>query len=521
MKTLNFKWISCLLLLAVGLAVLLPGRNWVFDRRSQLEQVKERGELRVGTINSALSYYIGPNGPSGLEYELTKRFADYLGVELRIESAFSLTDLFPAVNEKRLDMAAAGLLFNQERLSQFRVGPSYYSVSQQLVYRKGKARPKNLNELKGTLMVASGSAHAASLAKLTGKFTNLSWKATTDLSSDELLRQVAEGSLDYTVADSVSIAALQRIKPELAVAFDISDEEPVVWYMRKSDDDSLYAAMLDFMSEIVEDGTLARLEEKYFGHIDEFDYVDTRTFLAEIEKTLPQYQKLFEQYAGELDWRLLAAVAYQESHWDPDATSPTGVRGLMMLTRPTAASVGVSDRTDPEQSIRGGSDYLARLMDKIPESIPEDERAWFALAAYNIGFGHMMDARRLTKTQGANPDSWADVKQRLPMLSQKRYYAQTRYGFARGGEAFRYVENIRRYMQSLVGYDQAQQLAIAAKAKEVAPLNDNGEPAVINTAQEAREQNALQRAEMKQSRQEAMTELKSPGAGLVTAKVKE
>lgn len=206
-------------------------------------------------------------------------------------------------------MAAAGLLFNQERLSQFRVGPSYYSVSQQLVYRKGKARPKNLNDLKGTLMVASGSAHAASLAKLTGKFTNLSWKATTDLSSDELLRQVAEGSLDYTVADSVSIAALQRIKPELAVAFDISDEEPVVWYMRKSDDDSLYAAMLDFMSEIVEDGTLARLEEKYFGHIDEFDYVDTRTFLAEIEKTLPQYQKLFEQYAGELDWRLLAAVA--------------------------------------------------------------------------------------------------------------------------------------------------------------------------------------------------------------------
>ncbi|MGL4958395.1 MAG: membrane-bound lytic murein transglycosylase MltF, partial [Plesiomonas sp.] len=272
-------------------------------------------------------------------------------------------------------------------------------------------------------------------------------------------------------------------------------------------------AMLDFMSNIVEDGTLARLEEKYFGHIDEFDYVDTRTFLAQIEKTLPQYQKLFEQYAGELDWRLLAAVAYQESHWNPDATSPTGVRGLMMLTRPTASSVGVNDRTDPEQSIRGGSDYLSRLLDKIPETIPEDERAWFALSAYNIGFGHMMDARRLTKLQGGNPDSWTDVKQRLPMLSQKRYYTQTRYGFARGGEAYRYVENIRRYTQSLVGYDQAQQLAMEAKQKEVAPLNDTGEVTVINSAKEASTQNAIQ--------QEAMAELKSPNTSLITAKVKE
>ncbi|MGL4544636.1 MAG: membrane-bound lytic murein transglycosylase MltF [Plesiomonas sp.] len=514
MKTLNFKLISCLLFLAVGLAVLLPGRNWFFNNDSQLEQVKKRGELRVGTLNNAFSYYIGPNGPSGLEYELSKRFADYLGVELRIESAFTISDLFPAVNEKRIDMAAAGLLFNQERLSQFRVGPSYYSVSQQLVYRKGKTRPKTLNDIQGTLMVASGSAHAATLNRLKDeKYPNLQWQVTTDLSSDEILNKVANGELAYTIADSVAIAALQRVKPELAVAFDISDEDPVVWYMQKSKDDSLYAAMLDFMSNIVEDGTLARLEEKYFGHIDEFDYVDTRTFLAQIEKTLPQYQKLFEQYAGELDWRLLAAVAYQESHWNPDATSPTGVRGLMMLTRPTASSVGVNDRTDPEQSIRGGSDYLSRLLDKIPETIPEDERAWFALSAYNIGFGHMMDARRLTKLQGGNPDSWTDVKQRLPMLSQKRYYTQTRYGFARGGEAYRYVENIRRYTQSLVGYDQAQQLAMEAKQKEVAPLNDTGEVTVINSAKEASTQNAIQ--------QEAMAELKSPNTSLITAKVKE
>ncbi|MGL4958191.1 MAG: transporter substrate-binding domain-containing protein, partial [Plesiomonas sp.] len=236
------------------MAVLLPGRNWFFNNDSQLEQVKKRGELRVGTLNNAFSYYIGPNGPSGLEYELSKRFADYLGVELRIESAFTISDLFPAVNEKRIDMAAAGLLFNQERLSQFRVGPSYYSVSQQLVYRKGKTRPKTLNDIQGTLMVASGSAHAATLNRLKDeKYPNLQWQVTTDLSSDEILNKVASGELAYTISDSVAIAALQRVKPELAVAFDISDEDPVVWYMQKSKDDSLYAAMLDFMSNIVED----------------------------------------------------------------------------------------------------------------------------------------------------------------------------------------------------------------------------------------------------------------------------
>ena len=125
---------------------------------------------------------------------------------------------------------------------------------------------------------------------------------------------------------------------------------------------------------------------------------------------------------------------------------------MMMLTLPTARSVDVTNRLNPEQSVRGGVEYLRRMMERIPDSIPDHEKIWFALASYNVGYGHMMDARRLTKLQGGSPDAWADVKDRLPQLRQKKYFAQTRYGYARGDEALSYVENIRRYYQSIIGH---------------------------------------------------------------------
>jgi membrane-bound lytic murein transglycosylase F len=236
---------------------------------------------------------------------------------------------------------------------------------------------------------------------------------------------------------------------------ELSEDEPVAWFMKKQGDSSVYALMVEFFGDLAQSGELAILEEKYFGHVDQFDYVDTRAFLRAIESKLPKWEPLFKKYANEFDWRLLAALSYQESHWNPRAISPTGVRGMMMLTLPTAKSVGVRNRLDPEQSIKGGALYLQRVLERVPDSVNPHERIWFALASYNIGFGHMMDARRLTEAQGANPNSWSDVKKRLPMLAKRQYYTQTRYGYARGYEALSYVENIRRYYQSILGYEKA------------------------------------------------------------------
>ncbi|MGD8202608.1 membrane-bound lytic murein transglycosylase MltF [Pantoea sp. FN0305] len=478
MKRLKINYLLIGLITVLLAVALWPTIPWYGGTQDKIAQIKSRGVLRISTINSPLTYYTVNNAPAGMDYELAKRFADYLGVTLQVTVRQNLNDLFDDLDDGEADMLAAGLIYNSERLARFRTGPSYYSVSQQLVYRIGTPRPKNLGNLKGRLTVASGSAYMSTLRNVKeNQYPDLDWAISTDQGPKALLEAVADGELDYTIGDSVTIGLLQRIHPQLAVAFDITDEEPVTWYMQREEDDSLYAAMLDFFSQMEEEGAMARLEEKYLGHVGAFDYVDTRTFLRAIDDTLPGIRPLFERYAKEIDWRLLAAISYQESHWNPQATSPTGVRGLMMLTRNTADSLAVSDRLDPEQSIRGGSEYLQRMMEKVPSTVPEDERIWFALAAYNMGYAHILDVRKLTEKQGGNPDSWADVKLRLPMLSQKRYYSQTTYGYARGHEAYNYVENIRKYQLSLVGYLQEQEKKLAQRKAAEAALGA-GYPAV-------------------------------------------
>lgn len=268
---------------------------------------------------------------------------------------------------------------------------------------------------------------------------------------------MATGQLDYTIADSATIDMMQRIYPQLAVATDITTAVAVNWYFRHSTDGSLDKCIADFYQQMAQQQVLSRLEEKYLGHSVNLDYIDTRTFLRALNTLLPALRPIFEKYAQELDWRLLAAVAWQESHWDHLATSATGVRGMMMLTMSTASSVKVNNRLDMEQSIRGGSQYLQSIMQRIPNSIAKDERIWFALAAYNMGLAHLMDARHLTLSQGGDPDCWSDVKMRLPLLSQRQYYSRTTYGYARGQQAYIYVENIGNYTLSLIAYLQMQQ----------------------------------------------------------------
>jgi membrane-bound lytic murein transglycosylase F len=244
----------------------------------------------------------------------------------------------------------------------------------------------------------------------------------------------------------------RRFYPELKPAFDISPEEPLAWAFPRGDDNSLFNKAVLFFNKIREDGTLVQLIERYYGHIRDFDYVGTRRYQADVEVLLPLYREMFIEAAREIDmdWRLLAAIGYQESHWNPDAVSPTSVRGIMMLTLDAAKDMGIENRLDPAQSIKGGAHYLSTMMEKIPERIGEPDRTWLALAAYNVGFGHLEDARILTQMNKGNIDKWIDVKEHLPLLSQKKWFQQTRFGYARGREPVRYVENIRTYYDILV-----------------------------------------------------------------------
>ncbi|MGJ7264810.1 membrane-bound lytic murein transglycosylase MltF [Morganella morganii] len=449
-KKLNYVVIVVVALFAAALIAI--NISWP-SQQPQLNRILARGELRVSAVASPLISFNKQGQASGFDYELAQRFADYLGVKLVVRERDGVNDLFSDLANNDADLLAAGLIYNEDRLDNALSGPTYYTVAQQLLYRMGNKRPRDLGDLGSPVWVTAGSAHARLLRQLKAdKYPDLDIRKIADKNSSHLLQRLAKGEIDYVVSDSVSVAQEQHIHPNVTVAFEVTENQPLTWYLKRSEDSSLNAALLDFFNQTRETDTLARLEEKYFSHMNQFNYVDTKTFINAINTQLATYRPLFEKYAGKMDWQVLAAIAWQESHWNPTATSPTGVRGIMMLTRPTADFFGIEDRLDPEQSIKGGGTYINYLMDKLPDSIPEDEKIWFALAAYNMGYGHMLDVRKLTEMQGADPDSWLDVKSRLPLLSKKAYYQSLPYGYARGYEAYRYVEGVRRYQLSLQGY---------------------------------------------------------------------
>lgn len=420
---------------------------------SLLEQIQQRGELRVVTRNSPSTFYLGADGYAGFEYDLASLFAARLGVELRMFAADSFNEILPVLKAGQADFAAAGLSITPARKEDFWFGPPYMEITPQVVYRYGEERPDSPEDLAGgVIKVVAGSSHAEALQALAEEYEKLDFIAQQEIEAEELLYRVSQREIDYTIADSTDVALNRRYYPEIRVAFDLGEPEPLAWAFRRSDDDSLYRAAVRFLEDLRRSGGLEQIIERHYGHTDRFDYVGTRIFMRHIDTRLPAYRETFKEAAAltGTEWQLLAAMGYQESHWDPEAVSPTGVRGIMMLTRATARYIGVENRLDPEKSILGGARYFRMVKDQVPERIQEPDRTWMALAAYNVGFGHLEDARILTESQGGDPDRWIDVRERLPLLTQKKWYKKTKYGYARGHEPVIYVENIRSYYDILV-----------------------------------------------------------------------
>lgn len=430
------------------------------DEPSTLERIKEDGVLRVITRNSPATYFQDRNGETGFEYELVKRFADDLGVKLEIETADNLDDLFGQLGKPNGPvLAAAGLVSSEQREQQVRFSHPYLEVTPQIIYRNGQSRPTTAADLVGKkIMVLKGSTHAEQLAELKKQNPAIEYEESDAVEVVDLLRMVDEGQIDLTLVDSNEVAMNQVYFPNVRVAFDLGNASHQSWAVAAGDDNSLLNEINSYLDKVEKNGTLQRLKDRYYGHVDVLGYVGAYTFAQHLQQRLPKYEKHFRTYAKEekVDWRLLAAIGYQESLWQPAVTSKTGVRGLMMLTQNTAQAMGVSNRLDAKQSIMGGAKYLAKIKDELDDSIAEPDRTWFALAAYNVGTGHLEDARTLAKKDGLNPNKWLDVKKMLPRLAQKQWYSKTRYGYARGGEPVHFVANIRRYYDILTWVTQPQ-----------------------------------------------------------------
>jgi membrane-bound lytic murein transglycosylase F len=423
------------------------------EKNASLQRIIERGYINVGTIYGLTSYYLEAEDAAGFEYELVKNYADSLGVDLKVVPSYSLEELFDKLESGEVDILAAGLAVTEKRRQQYDFSPSYDNISQKLVFKQGNIRPRDIEDLTGNLLIMAHSSHDENLTQLKNSNQELTWQVSDEFDSEELLLKVLSDEIDYTVIDSNTLAVNRRYYPEISIGFTIKKPQPLAWAVKKNNDQSIYASLVEFFGRVHHDGTLLALDDKYYGHVEEFNYVDTRMFIKAVEGKLPQYRPLFEKYSQELDWRLLAAISYQESHWEPHARSYTGVRGMMMLTLPTAKQMGIKSRLDAEQSIRGGAKYFKQMIDRMPDRILSPDRLWFALASYNIGLGHLNDARKITEKQGGDPDRWVEVKDRLPLLKQKKYYKPTKYGYARGDEAVNYVENIRRYYDTLTWMD--------------------------------------------------------------------
>ncbi|HMB73539.1 MAG TPA: membrane-bound lytic murein transglycosylase MltF, partial [Gammaproteobacteria bacterium] len=338
------------------------------------------------------------------------------------------------------------------------LGPSYDSSYQQIVYRRGNRRPKTAADLLGAeIAVIADSDYASALSSLRRELPELTWSEHADASVEDLVRRVTEGEFDYTVVDSNLFAVLRQFHPEARAAFSLSEAKPIAWALPQHAAD-LREAVSAYFAEISATGVLHKITDKYAAVTKHFDYVGSRAFVRHSKSRLPAFEQQFKS-AGVtrgFDWRLLAAIAYQESHWRADAVSPTGVRGLMMLTEHTASALEVSDREDPAQSIAGGADYLHQMIGKLPERISAPDRLWMALAAYNIGFGHLEDARIITQMNGGDADSWSDVRHHLPLLADEQWHSRVRRGYARGDVPVQYVDNVRRYYQLLQWLDETR-----------------------------------------------------------------
>lgn len=419
---------------------------------SLLDQVVEVGELRVVTRHSPTTYFVGPDGPAGPEFDLVRGFAEQLGVTLVISTVDNVSEILPQLISGESHMAAAGLSITESRREYLSFGHPYDTVDMHLIYKVGTGKPRSIEEAIGrSIEVVAGSSHSDMLASLSQVYPKLEWSVNADVEVADLMEKVAHGELDFTVADSTEFNIQRHFYPDLRVALDLEIADPIAWAFRKGDGDRLLAQADDYLIKAERSGLLAQVRDRYYGHTKKFDYVGTRAFIRHFDSRLPRYRPWFEE-AGDLngvDWRLLAAIGYQESHWRSHAVSPTGVRGLMMLTEATADYLDIDDRMDPETSIFGGARFYARQTERIADSVEEPDRTWMALAAYNVGFNHIKDARQIVEWEGGDPDTWVDISKALPLLAKREWYSRVKYGYARGWEPVLYVNNIRSYYNIL------------------------------------------------------------------------
>ncbi|MDQ7045894.1 MAG: membrane-bound lytic murein transglycosylase MltF [Sulfurimonas sp.] len=416
-----------------------------------VDAIIEKGRLDVIILNSPTTYYAGAEKELGFEYELISSFAKDLGVDINLTVVFTVSEALEKSRQGVGDITVAGLTVTPDREKEFKFGPQYHTVQEQLICNsamyKAKTFPRDLEDLAGLkIIVGKDTSYETTLNEIKEGVEDFDFTTTIEESTEQLLDATYKREIDCTVADSSVFMINQRYYPKLVRALVLSSRKNLAWIIRDGDD-SLNDALYKWLNTYERSGKMAELRDFYYSFLSIFDYYDTSIFYERLEKRLPKYKHHFKK-AGKkynIPWMFLAAQSYQESHWNPQATSYTGVRGMMMLTNNTAKLLGVKNRIDVRQSIFGGAKYLRVIEKKLAPEIKGNNRWAFALASYNVGLGHIYDAQTLARKLNKNPYAWRDIKEVLPLLTQKKYYRKLKYGYARGNEPVKYVDAIQNY----------------------------------------------------------------------------
>ena len=439
-----------LMLLLAGLCLACCG-----GKSTRLPPPDELGRLVVAVRASPTSFYINAeNNYAGYEYELLSRFA----AEMRLKTEFVLVADVPEALQKlargEVHLVAMGLPLAEG--SSGRASHAYQPLMPVLVTSARRWQPKTPRELAGRQILALQGTHYADLGvSLQREQPGLQLAQVVGEDQEVLLERVSLGNADGVICSQREFQLARTVYPDLVASFAVGSRSGLTWQLSSALDNEFVHRLNVFIGRMQREGVLTQLSERYFGHMKQLARPDIEGLLQKRQTELPQYMALFqaaEQRSG-IDWRLLAAIGYQESHWDAMAVSPAGARGLMMLTAAAAEHFKVSNRHDAQASFTGGADLLRYLKESLPSNIGEPDRTWIALAAYNAGPAHVQDAALLARRLGRDSTRWLDIREMLLLLREPRYYRTVKYGYVRGLETVRYTEAVRTYFDILVRFE--------------------------------------------------------------------
>ena len=439
-------YISLTIIVVIGLIKIYTPFN-----ENDYKRIVNKGVIVAGIRTGPSSYYEVKTEKIGFTYDVLEELSKFLNLDLKVVALDNAASALQMLNDRKIDILADMGILDNVNLNYSHTQADYY-----LVYNSDYLkRPKDHQSIKKhSINIIDSPKIIEQLDQFFNK-SNIDLVIMNEKNIDEILHLLIEGKIKYTVLSSDELTFYKVDFPEIDIAYKIASDIKYNWALPNNTSNHLPNKLSNFFTDMLKKNKLKYIKQNNLNADTKHSFVGSKNFIKDLTNIFPLYEFYFKSYSKKYnhDWRLLASIGYQESRWNKDAVSYTGVKGIMMLTKNTSIDMKIRDRTDPKESIYGGAKYLRKMLDKVPNQINQEDKIWYAIAAYNIGFGHVIDAIDMAKRDNKIISDWKSLKPYLLKLSQSKYYKKTKYGYARGWETVKYVQNIRQYYDILVFLD--------------------------------------------------------------------